>query len=252
MKFHRSNKKRVAYRVLRELVVRGGLFDDKSSSYSCCKYNKFDELLFEHVVGMRVGYNYGHMEHTYDTFIKVVKLGVPIWFLKRHSRFIAHYGVWIKSQGWYGDGGYNRLKTRNIDTDRIKRETEWESLSPFNVIEHCTLPYKSTYTVKEVKKIDGKEYYHNAEKECYRQEITGLVRFGLYPSLIVDLWRKVRDRYLSIYGLDCKMCKKHKKNKGPICNDLDKYSLHICKDCLKKFCKLSDDMKELKFKNIAA
>jgi hypothetical protein len=70
-------------------------------------------------------------------------------------------------------------------------------------------------------------------------------RIGVWVEPIIELWRAVSDRYLAIYGLDCKVCGRHKYNRGTtICSKADRLRFDVCADCLRGYCGAYDGLSE--------
>lgn len=190
------------------LVLRGGLFD---------RTHKYNGAYYHPSVHRKTKFYtqiWREAKPLTSGLIEVLRYGVPMWFIERHMS-ISRYFLWEKQEF----SGYGTVdKSCASDVVFIGAEDFIPKM----------------YDIAEYKKGVHCVYTSNSIK--------------IIPIKIIAFWEAVRDRYLSIYGLDCKMCKKHKKGGSPICSDLSKYAIHICPDCLKKFCKLNEDSKMMLMK----
>ncbi len=233
-------------RITRELIIRGGLFDNKKPCYASVPnrstkidrlYNKLrnDNYGFGRSTWRNTAYSIAMWQIAMDNHI-------PVWFLKRYIKFITSKCIWSKQ----GD-----LSTTYIKIDeRYDNPTDGLTPRTLNVsgaIENIELPEVYIEHKDVPVMIEGEEYYKKVPHTTHRSHISGLFTFRFYEADIIILWETMRDRFIAIHGVDCKMCNKHKKNKKPICSDLARYSIHICGDCLKTFCKLTDLAKAQQF-----
>ena len=206
-------------RIVRELVTRGGILD--------VPFNDFRFYLRRAVSDSYKGRWCDSWRDAYQpvTALKyLLDKGVPIWFIRRHIKFIAHECVWFR--------GNTRCNITKIlerggfvdEVGKLKKVliNEWNN-------DMDDIKYSSPLLFES-------DYYKYSEAKISDS-------FGVYWYRIYLLWSKVSDRYLAIHGLDCKMCGNHKKQSTIICEDLSKYKTDICADCLKGFCKLTTEMK---------
>jgi len=207
-------------RIVRELVTRGDIKGDEIAN----NYNKFRYFIKAINYG---GYswcdNWQNATTPIKAFRRLLHFGVPIWFIRRHIKFIASNCVWFRGEA-RNIRAVLRVDDGGITQDGLPTD---EVLSWFDGY-HESIVYSLPIT-KDVR----------SNVSPFQRSDT----FRVYTHRIYLLWSKVSDRYLAIHGLDCKMCGKHKKQSTIICEDLSKYKTDICADCLKGFCKLTDEVK---------
>ncbi len=148
-------------------------------------------------------------------FKEIKNADVPTWFIRRYFKELVHIALWLKVNG----GGV---------LFGVEKEDDLLILWNDEALISTSL---DTYMR------DGNEY-----KDMYR-----LRKAWFNPQIVIQAWRNLKNKYLRVYGLNCKSCNKHKKNTQIICDSLDKYSLHICDTCLKKFCKLDMNIQKIRY-----
>jgi len=225
----RVGKGALSETLIKILIRRGGIIDE-------CKENK------NHLYSYRYGINenWRSSKPLLETYKKIRRNHVPLWFIERHIKFISTRCTWIKL-----DQSYSYRPKEYV----YKNDVAMECLGfdrDTNILISMELPEKRDVMINaELVTLSclGGERVKPIHKtlEIIATNTTNEIGFWANPMIL--LWRHISNRYLAIYGLDCKMCNKHKKNKMPICADLSKYSLDICADCLKSACKLSEQIR---------
>lgn len=181
----------------------------------------------------------------------VKNYGVPIWFLKRSYKYIARNCIWEKSSSWDNNSYY--ILPYYIEKKEW-RHLKYAGATGSGILKSCSLPLKHTKYRKEKKVIDGEEYYRKVPYKVDVIDIETTDRMGIVVSEVVNYYRNVQAKYYRIHGVDCKICNKNVKHTKSdiICNDLLKYTDHICPKCLKKFCKLTDATRDIRFAKMEA
>lgn len=231
------------------MVTRGGLFDDhKYADPFYQKKTRINHLLDE--------YSYRHSSRSWRSGYSIkeaIKLckknNIPLWFLKKHIKYISQECVWQKQEKYYEN---ITIDTNDYEYINYYYQRSFCSNGRFHVVKESDLPYNMIKYKKKFIEVDGEEYSKNVP---YNISVINLVTTNdmlIYAESIRALWDMYSTRFISIYGLDCKMCGKHKKNKKSeiICDDFKKYQTQICFKCLKKFCKLTEKQKEIYIKRI--
>ncbi len=171
---------------------------------------------------------------------KIVEYKIPLWFVKRHIKFIAKYCVWEKHfEDNYGCNEYHDMSDNNsgifINGDRF--------------VLSMSLPYNREVIINLQKSVvsallGGKKLEKEFEN-LYVSDYNTTHHIGFYFTPLLDLWEDVRDKYLDIHGVNCKLCNSNKKY-APICSDLaPKYAITVCQSCLKSFCALHEDLHKI-------
>lgn len=199
---------RLNYKIKYWLIVQGD-FNINKYSNRLCLLDSINSKKYRNDSYVRAVQSYP------AAFRKLLKHGVPVWFLKRYVRYISKHCIWERTGINYVEPSYTEKEYFSyLENDIASTRLFFSSSLPFV----------------------GKDGIENVSFDAS-------YKTGVLVDKIIDFWEIMKNRYLSIYGLDCKMCKKHKKNKNPICYQFSKYSTKICADCLKGFCKLEEELR---------
>ena len=189
--------------------------------------------------------------HNFDTALSqlVKNYHVPIWFLKRSMNYISQECLWEKSSSW-GSACY----TNELISTKEKKGLEYAGADGHGILLSCDLPKKMTRTREVYVTIAGEKYI---KREKYTEEVIYIkttATMGVVVPEVANYYRNVQHRYYRIHGVDCKLCHKNVKHTKMdiICNDMGKYIDHLCPKCIKKFCKLTDGIKDAKMGRWAA
>ncbi len=230
---HRTNHK------VAEALVQGGLFDDNKNSFMTNNYRIFSGISRNGRL-RRYYFNFSQRWRdaeplAYSLLSAIKDYHIPLWFLKRHIRYIAEHCLWEKT--------YSDTLTRIWYTDDEKvaifKNLAYAGGNGNFILKNVDFPsYVNRTRDKEVE-IDGEQYF---KKEAYKHpyiDVHTSGEMGIVTKDIANYYRNVQHRFYRIYGLDCKMCGLHVKHKEAdvVDNELSKYIGKICPTCLKRLYK---------------
>lgn len=218
-------------RLWQELVIRGGLFDERETFRKY--YGLYTSDWQAHTCNWRTASDPKHaLKH-------VLKQGVPMWFIKRHMDFIIDTSVWTRSHQQSYGGDYVVVE----DKDKLK----------FMANDGFVLKYTdiNTHTRHKRVTLGSKTTIENGV--TYKDEVTGLRPYeaitvvasremGIWSEPILRLWQKVSRRYYKIYGHLCKGCgSQYKPVWGYEHNTSKIVSQNICPECSSKYVRARTD-----------
>jgi hypothetical protein len=239
-----SRYKRINHKIASAFILSGwNEMDNHFGSISYRLYQGIHEYtnkrLYRYIgtqpQGWRGAYNFHSALRKLQT-----EYHIPLWFLKRHIRYISDMCMWRKSKD-YSKGG---IFIENKDDLSIFKHMAG---SGNTIVYSCTIPqYISRYKEVEVV-IDGEKFYKNKKcKELYVY-LDMSNELGIVVSDVVNMYKNIEHRYYRRYGVDCRVCNKNVKHteKDRICDSMAKYTHHVCPKCLRKFCDIEADIDTL-------
>ena len=222
--------------LITQMIIKGRLIDDHIHSHQ--DWSSKTKQMYNGCYGGRPSWRdaYDNIENAYDDLISDY---VPKWFIARNLLFITENCIWKRTRQYrekpltfYIDGNERGRPLMGIDETRIVTSIEID---------------------EQKTEVSENPIYYYMKKESYKEKLhkvnsNEIIKFWTSP--LYRRWTHVRDRFLSIYGVDCKVCNTNKKAL-PICSDLeDRYVTKVCQSCLKGICLLSTNLKDYELEKL--
>ncbi|MDB4681367.1 hypothetical protein OAE88_00505 [bacterium] len=221
--------------IWRKLIIKGGLFDDWRTNNG---YN----TNIRYGVQWEDSYTWRDAENPSYALRRALKEGVPIWFIKRHIKYIAQQCVWVKSDRGHSYGSdyadeenFHELKRLSMGGSVLVSV----DIEPM-ILEHSNRISEETEIINGVKIritkdeiIPKKRYFVNSTRDM-----------GIYSGKIIKLWETVRYRFHRINPIECGVCGneymiiKHNKKKDFYMSD------KICQNCAKGYYRAKGELEE--------